>query len=83
METAPLGERAEYLQREDLLGEALRLTERMRQSKEALREVADPALNPLFGHSRLRKVLSRPDEAQMQVLLHEAERLCMDLLEVR
>lgn len=83
VETAPLGDRAEYLQREDLLGEALRLTERMRQSNEALREVSDPALNPLFGHSRLRKVLSRPDDAQMQVLLHEAERLCMDLLEAR
>ena len=83
METRSLTERSEYLQREDLLGEAMRLAERMRESREALQEVAGPALHPLFGHNRLRKVLAQPDETQMQALLQEAERLCMDLLEVR
>ena len=83
VETRPLTERSEYLQREDLLGETMRLAERMRGSREALQEVAGPALAPLFGHNRLRKALTPPDEAQMQALLQEAERLCVDLLEVR
>ena len=83
VETRSLTERSEYLQREDLLGEAMRLAERMRESREALQEVAGPALAPLFGHNRLRKVLAQPDETQIQALLQEAERLCMDLLEVR
>ena len=83
VETRSLTERSEYLQREDLLGEAMRLAERMRENREALQDVAGPALEPLFGHNRLRKVLAQPDETQMQALLQEAERLCMDLLEVR
>ncbi|WP_304736697.1 DNA repair exonuclease [uncultured Desulfovibrio sp.] len=83
VETRPLTELSEYLQREDLLGEAVRLTGRMRESREALQEIAGPALAPLFEHKRLRKALTPPDESQMQALLHEAERLCVELLEVR
>lgn len=83
VETRPMADRAEYLQREDLLGETLRLARRMDESQEAMREVAQAALAPLYGHSRLRKVLPPPDEAQMRALLQEAERLCMDLLEAR
>ena len=83
VETRPLTEHSEYLQREDLLGETMRLAGRMRESGEIMQEIAGPALAPLFGHTRLRRVLTPPDESQMQALLQEAERLCVDLLEVR
>ena len=82
-ETRPLADRGEYLQREDLLGETLRLAQSLRQDPQRLREVSHAALTPLFGHNRLRHVLSQPDEAETLQLLEEAERLCMDLLEER
>lgn len=82
-ETRPLADHDEYLRREDLLGETLRLAQRLRQEPQRLREVGHAALTPLFGHNRLRHVLSQPDEAETLRLLEEAERLCMDLLEER
>lgn len=83
LETRPLTESGEFLHREDLLGETARLAETMRNSRQALHELAAPALEPLFGHSRLRKALTPPDEEQLRSLLDEAERLCRDLLEER
>lgn len=83
VDTNPPVDSAQYLQREDLLGEALRLALRMSESHEALQEVGGPALFPLFGHTQLRKILAQPDDDQMQALLEEAQRLCIDLLEVR
>lgn len=81
VETRSLTEWDELLRREDLLGETARLVRTMRESRQALHDVADPALEPLFGHSRLRKALTPPDEQQLYALLDEAERLCLDLLE--
>ncbi|MDE5878922.1 MAG: DNA repair exonuclease [Desulfovibrio sp.] len=83
VETRSLASREELLRREDLLGETARLARAMRESPKALREIADPALEPLFAHSRLRKALTPPDEGQLETLLDEAERLCLDLLEER
>lgn len=83
VETRSLAEREELLRREDLLGETARLAAAMRESRQALHELADPALEPLFEHSRLRKALTPPDEEQLRALLDEAERLCLDLLEER
>ena len=83
MDTSPATDPAQYLQREDLLGETLRMAQRMGESHEAFQEVAGPALAPLFTHGQLRKILAQPDDAQMQALLEEAQRLCTDLLEVR
>ncbi|MDD4702083.1 MAG: DNA repair exonuclease, partial [Desulfovibrio sp.] len=74
---------AQYLQREDLLGETLRMAKNMSESHEAFQQVAGPALAPLFTHGQLRKILTQPDDVQMQALLDEAQRLCIDLLEVR
>lgn len=82
-ETSPAIDRAQYLQREDLLGEALRLADRMTQSGEALHEVAAPALKQLYDHGQLRHILAQPDDERMRALLEEAERLCTDLLEAR
>lgn len=82
-ETSPAIDRAQYLQREDLLGETLRLAERMSQSSDALHDVASPALKQVYDHGQLRHILTQPDDARMRALLEEAERLCTDLLEAR
>ncbi|MBD5538479.1 MAG: DNA repair exonuclease [Desulfovibrio sp.] len=83
VETRSPGDQEELLRREDLLGETARVALAMRESRQALHEIADPALEPLFGHSRLRKALTPPDGQQILALLDEAERLCVDLLEER
>lgn len=82
-ETSPAIDRAQYLQREDLLGETLRLAERMAQSGDTLHDVATPALKQLYDHGQLRHILTQPDDERMRALLEEAERLCTDLLEAR
>ena len=82
-ETSPAIDRAQYLQREDLLGEALRLADRMSQGGETLHAVAAPALKQLYEHGQLRHILTHPDDERMRALLEEAERLCTDLLEAR
>ena len=82
-ETSPAIDRAQYLQREDLLGEALRLADRMAQGGETLHDVAAPALKQLYEHGQLRHILTQPDDERMRALLEEAERLCTDLLEAR
>lgn len=82
-ETTPAIDRAQYLQREDLLGETLRLAQRMAESNEALSEIAAPAMKQVYDHNQLRKILAQPDEERLRVLLEEAERLCTDLLEER
>lgn len=83
VETRPPAERAEYLQREDLLGETMRLMEAMRTDPALLRSLAGPALDPLFRHPRFRGALDAPDDEETRRLLDEAERLCADLLEAR
>ncbi len=83
VETRPPVDRAEYLQREDLLGEAMRLMESMRGDPALLRSIAGPALEPLFRHPRFRGALDAPDDEETRRLLDEAERLCADLLEAR
>ena len=76
-------DRAQYLQREDLLGETLRLADRMAQSSDTLHDVAAPALKQIYDHVQLRHILNQPDDERMRALLEEAERLCTDLLEAR
>ena len=83
IETRPLADMDEYRQREDILGQSLRLVQQMREEGDTLQRLGRTALEPLFGHSRLRRALAQPDDAEMRELLDEAERLCMDLLELR
>ena len=83
METRPLLDEAEYRRREDLLGETMRLIEEMRRDPEQFAELGATALAPLFGHARMRKALAPPDPEESRRLLDEAQRLCIDMLEVR
>ena len=83
VETRPLLDEAEYRRREDLLGETMRLIEEMRRDPEQFAELGATALAPLFGHARMRKALAPPDPEESRRLLDEAQRLCIDMLEVR
>ena len=64
----------------DLLGEVLRVALSMQAGGDAL-ESTRAALSELYHHSRLRRVLDAPDGEELQDVLREAERLCIDLLE--
>lgn len=83
VETRPLLDEAEYRRREDLLGETMRLIDEMRRDPELFAELGATALAPLFGHARMRKALAPPDPEESRRLLDEAQRLCIDMLEVR
>ena len=83
VETRPLLDEAEYRRREDLLGETMRLIDEMRRHPEQLAELDAAALAPLFSHTRMRKALGPPGPGESRRLLDEAQRLCIDLLEVR
>lgn len=64
--------------RPDLLGEALRVSQTIRNSAEPH---AEQALTGLFDKPKLRKIIPPPDTAELAQLLEEAELLCMDMLE--
>lgn len=83
VETRPLLDEAEYRRREDLLGETMRLIDEMRRHPEQFAELGEAALSPLFNHARMRKALAPPDTEESRRLLDEAQRLCIDMLEVR
>lgn len=67
--------------RDDLLGEIFRLGDAGKTSPEQLAALREEILAPLFGHSRLRRVLEPLSEEELVQLVDDAESLCMDLLE--
>ena len=70
-------------QREDLLGETLRMARDTRAEAPALEALAEAALQPLFRNPKARKALPAPCADDLAALLDEAERLCIDLMEAR
>ncbi len=70
-------------QRQDVLGEALRLALRLREdSKDSAHAgMLQDALEGLFERPRVRKAVSPPDGDELAALLADAEMLCMTLLE--
>lgn len=70
----------ELSDREDLLGEIIRLS-RSIDDLENKEQLHTTALAPLFSHHRLRKILSYPNPTEFKQLLKEAELLCLELLE--
>ena len=80
METAPAVDMAACLQRQDLLGEALRLAEGLGQQPEALAAFAEEELAPLFRHCPA-GMLDMPEGEDLHDLLDEARYLCLDMLE--
>ena len=83
LRTGPTVDIAAARDREDLLGEALRLAETGRTTKETLRELVDSALHPLLGHAKVRGALPPLSDEECAVLLDDAERLCIDFMENR
>lgn len=71
------------LQREDLLGETLRIFRDQRENPDDQRAPLREALAPLFRHPKARRALAPLDAAALDALLDEAQRLCIDLMEVR
>lgn len=68
--------------RPDLLGEALRGVRTLAALPDMTTAAGvREALAPLFDKPKLRKLLDEPDDAELRILLEEAELLCMDLLE--
>ena len=81
IDTRPLLDRAALAEREDLLGEILRLADRLREDPELLSLLPESALADLYGHARARKALDIPDDDTLRALLLGAETACLDLLE--
>lgn len=80
VETAPAVDMAACLQRQDLLGEALRLAEGLERQPEALAAFAEEELAPLFRHCPA-GMLTMPEGEELERLLDEARYLCLDMLE--
>ncbi len=79
--TNPVIDRAEYLRRDDIMGCALRHSEALQDGSEKAQARISAALDPLYGHSQLRRLLKCPEDEEIKELLRGAERLCIDLLE--
>lgn len=70
----------DFIEREDLLGEIIRLSKSIDLS-ESTEQLPQKALAPLFSHHKLRKVLNYPDQTELKQCLLDAELLCIELLE--
>ena len=81
VDTRPLLDRALLVEREDLLGEILRMADRLREDPQRMTEMAEAALSDLYGHARARKALDLPAAEELLSLLANAETACLDLLE--
>ena len=81
VETTPPIDWEEYRKRDDLLGSALRMVQQLRENPDRLQEFSEPLLQQLYGHSRLRQDLQRPDSREILSLLDDVERLCVEKLE--
>lgn len=79
--TTPVIDRAEYLRRDDIMGCALRHSEELQDGSEKSLARITAALDPLYGHSQLKRLLACPKDGEIKDLLRGAERLCIDLLE--
>ena len=81
VQTRPEFESDKVRERDDLLGEVLRLGHRASASPQAVRELAEPALQSLFASAKIRKLLPPLSDEDYLTLLADAERLSVDLLE--
>jgi hypothetical protein len=78
--TRPLLDMRAAASRPDLAGEVLRAGIALRDDPAALAKTADRVLAPLFQRPRLRKVVAKPEAAELAALVEEASFVCLDLL---
>ena len=81
LRTAPAVDMADLCSRQGLTGEVARQAEQALHDPSALAVLRDNALQDLFGHNRLRRVLDMPDDAETAELVESARALCCGLLE--
>lgn len=79
LNTRPLRDPLEYLERPDLTGEVARAARAMLHDPEGLDE-ARQSLRQLYS-PKVRRILGEPGDEAMKELLAEAELLCLNLLE--
>jgi DNA repair exonuclease SbcCD nuclease subunit len=73
--------RKRNLERDDILGEVLRLAASLRDEPDRLRRMVEKILDSLYTNRHAAKFLSAPLESELPALLEEAEILCEDRLE--
>ena len=81
VDTRPLADIEAGRERPDLAGETLRRAFSLQNDPQALAQVAEQSLAPLFQRPKLRKLLSMPEGEELPRLAEEAALLCLDLLE--
>ncbi len=81
LESSPLIAMDELLQRDDLLGETLRMAAKHHDDPEALNSFLYACLEPLLKHDTAKHILHPPDGEQAHKLLEEAMQLCADMME--
>ncbi|MBQ7585431.1 MAG: DNA repair exonuclease [Desulfovibrionaceae bacterium] len=70
-----------YLQRDDLLGYCLNLAKQLESQDSKALDFISKTLNPLFGHSQLKKILPPLEASDLDSLLKDAAKLCISKLE--
>ncbi len=83
VETVPLIPLEDMSQRDDLLGEVLRLGQSIEQEDDKAQAFVCYALQELFAHDKVKHLLQEPTAEQSQKLLKEAQRLCAYTMEQR
>ncbi len=83
VETSPLLAMEELLKRDDLLGETLRFGQQLQEDSKDGHDFVQSTLSPLYGHTRAKAVLVRPEQEEVAKLLEDAARLCVDVMESR
>lgn len=81
LRTAPAVDTADLCSRQGLVGEVARQAEQALHDPAALALLRDSALQDLYGHNRLRRVLEMPDDLDTADLVESARALCCGLLE--
>ncbi len=81
LNTSPRISMEELLQRDDLLGETLRMAQQHKNDPEALQSFLFTCLEPLLTHETARHIVSLPEGEEACSLLEEAMRLCVDMME--
>ena len=81
LQTSPAVDFTELAKREDLLGEVVRLTDAAAADGNTAKAMANNALNDLYGHRRLKRLVAMPEEEQLRQLTDSAKSLLCSLLE--
>lgn len=83
LRTTPHLSEAELLDRDDLLGETVRLAKKLRDDPDALGALAQAAFSPLYGARRSAPLPEAADTQDLKEILARALALCQDALERR